>query len=178
MTAASLAYAPNRPLADATSAGAANLSVGAGLIKAGGGAGSFSMVRAWDNMIGPVALQEDLTQLTTLYGQTATDGFVNIFNFAIADAWEHAGLDNLSMPEATANGGRQLALAVLQAGKAPDGRFWTGHLLGHVLSPPVYSQVTSDIDARYGLLADDQFRKVSNEFLNLVALQVGTTPAD
>jgi hypothetical protein len=178
MTVTSLASGVNQPPTGATHAGAADLSIGAEFIKAGGGAGSFSMVRAWDNMIGPSALEEDLTGLTSRYGQAATDQFVSIFNFAIADAWERAGMDNVSMPEPMENGGWPLALAVLRAGKAPDGQLLTGCLLGHALSPRVYSQVAADINARYGPDADDQFRQVSNEFLNLVALQIGTMPAD
>jgi hypothetical protein len=178
MTATSLAYGVNHPHTGATYGSSGDLSIGADFIKAGGGAGSFSMVRAWDNMIGPSALEEDLTGLTSRYGEVATDQFVSIFNFAIADAWKHAGTDNVSLPEPMENGGWPLALAVVRAGKAPDGQLSTGYLLGNVLSPRVYSQVAADINARYGSDADDQFRQVSNEFLNLVALQIGTIPTD
>jgi hypothetical protein len=129
-------------------------------------------------MIGAAALQEDFTDLANLYGQAATDRFVDIFDFAIADAWKRAGMDDVSMPEPTENGGRPLALAVLRAGKAPDGQFLTGYLLGRVLSPRVYSQVAADIEVRYGAGADEQFRQVSNDFLNLVALQIDNPPPD
>jgi hypothetical protein len=178
MTAVALGYSPATSPDGASYSGAANLPIGADFIQAGGGAGSFSMVRAWDNTIGPSALEGALTELTGRYGQAATDRFVRIFNFAIADAWQHAGMDNISMPEPTASSGRDLALAVLSAAKAPDGSYWTGYLLGHVLSPAVYAQVTADINDRYGPDADAQFRRVSNAFLSLVSQQIENAPVD
>ena len=178
MMATSLAYPSNKPLNGATYAGSPDLAVGANFIKAGGGPGSFSMVRAWDNMIGASALEEDLAELASIYGQEPTDRFVSIFNFAIADAWAHAGMDNVSIPQPTESSGRPLALAVLRAGTTQDGLFLDGYLLEHMLSPRVYSQVAGDINARYGPHAYDEFRRVGNEFLDLVATQVGSASVD
>jgi hypothetical protein len=155
--------------------GSTDLPVSVDFIEAGGGPGSFSMVRAYDNMIGPTALQDDLTELAAAYGQRSTDRFVRIFNFAVSDAWKYFGMDNLAVPEPTGNGGRSLALAMFHAGVAPDGTFWTGYLLGHVLTPRVYSQVTADIDNRFGPDADAQFHAMSNQLFNAVARQIGAT---
>jgi hypothetical protein len=178
MSATALGYGPNSSPTGASYTGPAPLSVGVEFIKAGGGAGSFSVVRAWNNTIGPSSLEAALTELSDRYGQAATDEFVRVFNFAIADAWQHAGADNISMPAPAATSGRDLALAFLSAGKAPDGRYWTGYLLAHLLTPRVYMQVAADINNRYGPTADAQFRQISNAFLTLVSQQMGATPAD
>src|SRR5579863_2515323 len=85
--------------------GSADLPVAADFIQAGGGPGSFSIIRAWDNMIGAGALQVDLTKLTSVYGRHATSQFVRIFDFAMADAWDRAGMDNVDMPPPNGSGG-------------------------------------------------------------------------
>jgi hypothetical protein len=155
--------------------GAADLPIAFDLIEAGGGAGSFSVVRAWETMIGPGAVQDDLTELARGYGQPDADQFVRIFNFAIADAWTHFGADDVNVPGQTGSTGPSLAVAMVRAGTAPDGAFWTGYMLGHILTPRVYRQVTADIDARYGSDADARFHRMSNQFFNAVAQQVDAT---
>jgi hypothetical protein len=156
--------------------GSADLPVAANFIQAGGGPGSFSMIRAWDNMIGAYALQVDLTKLTSVYGRHATDQFVRIFDFAMADAWNRAGMDNVNMPGPKGSGGRWLALTILHAGRAPDGKLWMGYLFGHVLSTRIYWQVSADINNRYGVAADARFNRMTNQFLDYVAQQVEMTP--
>jgi hypothetical protein len=161
---------PNGPMY----AGAPDLPVAADLIQAGGGAGSFSMVRAWDNIIGTDVLQGELSNLTDMYGKPAADQFVHIFDFAMADAWMRAGQDDVKMPQATGTIGRPLAFTMLRDGKSPDGTFWTGYMLEHILTQRVYTQVSSDIDNKYGPDANAQFNRVSNQFFKDVAQQIGT----
>lgn len=156
--------------------GSAELPVAANFIQAGGGPGSFSMIRAWGNMIGADALQVDLTKLTRVYGRHATDQFVRLFDFAMADAWNRAGMDNVKMPGPNGNNGRVLALTILRAGRAPDGQLWAGYLFGHVLSPRIYSQVTADVNNRYGIDADARFNRMADQFMDDVAQQVEMAP--
>src|SRR5690348_16379235 len=70
--------------------GAPALDVTAAFIKAGGGAGSFSTVRAFSSMIGDTVLQSELAKLRTRFGARATDRFVHVFDFAMSDAWKRA----------------------------------------------------------------------------------------
>ena len=149
-----------------------DLSVTSNFIEAGGGAGSFSMVRAWDNMIGPDALQGALTSLATTYGPSAKDQFVDIFDFAIADAWIRAGMDNVRMPQATGMGGPQLAMSLYRAGIAPNGSFGAGYLLEHLLTPRVYFQVTNDIYMKYGPDAAAQFNRADDQFFEDIGKQL------
>jgi len=141
-------------------------------IEAGGGAGSFSMVRAWDNMIGADALQGTLKSLATTYGPSAKDQFVDIFDFAIADAWMRAGMDNVRLPQATGTRGPQLAMSVYHAGIAPNGSFGAGYLLENLLTPRVYFQVTSDINMKYGPDAAALFNRVDDQFFEDIGKQL------
>jgi hypothetical protein len=172
MTAAALARN------ESTYGGAANLPLGMNLIDAGGGAGSFSVVRAWENMIGPDELQADLASLAHTYGQSEADRFVDLFNFVMADAWNRAGVDNLRMPASSGENGLPLALAILDAASTPQGNYQVEHLLGQVLTPRVCSQVLADLKAKYGSDAQAQFLTMGNEFLNQVGAQVGEPALD
>lgn len=156
--------------------GSADLAVAADFIQAGGGPGSFSMIRAWENMIGGNALQVDLAELTSVYGRRATDQFVRLFDFTMADAWNRAGRDNVNVPGPTGSAGRVLALTILRASRASDGQIWMGYLLGHMLSPRINSQVSADINNRYGVDADARFSRMADQFLGHVAHQVEMAP--
>jgi hypothetical protein len=171
-TSATRAYDAARSFGGPLYVGSSDLPVAVDFIQAGGGPGSFSMIRAWDNMVGSNALQADLTKLTSVYGRRATDQFVRIFDFTLADGWNRAGKDNVDVPGPTGSAGRLLALTMLRAGRAPDGQIWMGYLLGHVLSPRINSQISADINNRYGVDADARFNRMADQFLGHVAHQV------
>jgi len=104
-------------------AGGANLSLASSLIASGGGPGSYSTVRAFNAMIGEDAVLANERQIATTYGQTNEDRFVHMFDYAIADAWQLAGKNNVSLPPASATGGQALATQLVQAGVAQGGTF-------------------------------------------------------
>jgi hypothetical protein len=175
-TRATWAYEASSSFGGPAYVGSADLPVEADLIQAGGGPGSFSMIRAWDNMIGADAMQTDLTRLTNRYGRHATDQFVRIFDFAVSDAWDRDGMDNIGIPTPSSSSGRVLALAILGAARAPGGQLWMKYLFGHILSPEVYSQVSTDIDNAYGVHDDARFNRMTDRFLGYVAEQDEMAP--
>jgi hypothetical protein len=130
------------------------------------------MVRAWDRMIGPTALEAILQDLAHQYGWPATNRFIKIYNFAISDAWNRFGRHDLSVPWPGERGGRSLARRIVRVGRTPAGEISTAYFFGRVLSPPIYSEVAGDIAATYGSESNIQFHLTGNAFLSAVARQV------
>jgi hypothetical protein len=153
--------------------GTADRMLAADFIAAGGGPGSFSFVRAWDRMIGRSEMEGDIDQLAATYGWHDTNRFIQMANFAIADSWNRYGADNIHMPFPSSVPGLSLAQAIVRAGEGPTGNLWTDYMLGQLDGPRAYSEVSADIVDRYGPYAEKQFTRVGNDFLRLVAQQVG-----
>lgn len=143
------------------------------LYDAGGGPGSFSIVRALDSMIGENALQTELTSLADIYGQPNVDRFTRIFNYAAADAWTRLGDDNVSMPTGNDQYGQSLAAGLVRDGTAADGTFRIAHLFDSTLTPRVYAQVKRDMVARYGSNEAATFDRMANQLFFDVSQIVG-----
>lgn len=147
--------------------------VTAAFIKAGGGAGSFSMVRAFSSMIGDTVLQSELGKLRARFGDRDTDRFVHIFDFAVSDAWKRAGENNLVLPAPGALEGHDLAQAIVTTGTTDSRYFFTGFLLDKLLTHKVHQQVLSDIDVKYGANDNETFNTIANAFFVDLAHQIG-----
>ncbi len=118
------------------------------LIAQGGGAGSFSSIRALSAIVGSNAVQDELSRITARRGAQAAGRFVDIFDYAMADAWHRAGSENVSIPDGGLRGA-QLGDALAAAGNA-SGAFAAQRFFAHILTAPLWKSVTTDIDTRYG----------------------------
>jgi len=125
------------------------------LIAAGGGAGSYSTVRALTSIIGDEAAQTELTTIRTRAGNDAGDRFVHEFDYAISDAWTRAGQDNVTFPD-SAQRGRELGKALYLAGMQSGGFSGQAWLAG-LLTPRVWNDVSHDLDAKYGAGSSSAF---------------------
>jgi len=160
-------------LASSQPAGA-NLPLASSLIAAGGGAGSYSTVRAFDAMIGDNAVLSDQRQLATNFGQANADRFVHMFDYAIADAWQVAGKDDVSMPAPSQTGGQTLAAQLVQAGVTNGGiTFDTDTFFTQLFGSKIASQVQADVNAKYGAGAWTNFSRLSGEFFHNIGQTVG-----
>jgi hypothetical protein len=156
-------------------AGDPALVVTSSLYAAGGGAGSFSTVRALTSIVGDDTLQSELVKLRGQYGAQAVDQFVRVSDFAINDAWKIAGADNVKIPTAGTLTGKDLGSALVQAGTDTSNTFWTGLLLDKALTHKVNMQVMTDIDTKYGEPVDASYHKIANQLFYDFAQSMGTT---
>ncbi|MGA7571460.1 MAG: hypothetical protein WBG27_12705 [Candidatus Aquilonibacter sp.] len=155
-------------------ASGANLSLASSLIASGGGPGSYSTVRAFNAMIGPNAVLADQQQLATAFGQTNADHFVHMFDYAIADAWQLAGKDNVSIPPPAQAGGQALATQLVQAGVTGGGiTFDNDTFFTQLFGAKIGGQVQADINAKYGAGAWTNFSRMSDQFFHNIGQTVG-----
>lgn len=152
----------------------ANLTLASSLIASGGGPGSYSTVRAFDAMIGPDAVLANQKQLSTTYGQTNADLFVHMFDYAIADAWQLAGKNNVSIPPPAQTGGQGLATQLITAGVASGGiTFDTDTFFTSLFGSKITAQVSADVNAKYGSGSWTNFSRMSGQFFHNIGQTVG-----
>lgn len=144
--------------------------VTAELYHVGGEAGGFSSIRALNAMAGESAVTAEFAKLRGQYGDAAIDAFVKTFDYAINDGWTRAGEKNVTFGAPATISDGALGVALVTAGSADDGTFWTGLMLDKLLTHPVYALVTSDIDTRYGADADAQYHRIANQLFYDLAL--------
>ncbi|MDQ2679607.1 MAG: hypothetical protein M3Y21_01095 [Candidatus Eremiobacteraeota bacterium] len=138
------------------------LSITSAFLQAGGGPGSFSTVRALGSMFGQDEVSNEFAKLKTQYGQTRADQFVKTSDFAVRDAFEWAGKDNLKFPASAAFGGSNLGLALEKSGET-NRILWTGYLLDKLFTHKITMQVMADIDAKFGTIANSDYHRISNQ---------------
>ena len=166
LCAALLAAAPPPP--------GANLTLASSLIASGGGPGSYSTVRAFNAMIGENAVLANQQQLATAYGQTNADRFVHMFDYAIADAWQLAGKDNVSIPPPAQTGGQSLAMQLVQAGVTTGGiTFDNDTFFTSLFGTKIAGQVAADVNAKYGAGSWTNFSRMSGQFFHDIGQTVG-----
>lgn len=146
-----------------------NLPTTVAFINAGGGAGSFSTVRAFTNLIGADALQTELRNLRSQYNGNDVDRFVRAMDFTIGDAWQRAGQDDVKMPVASADSGKTLVRDMITAGTFSGGAFRMSAMLDALLTPKVHAQVSNDLSERYGPDAVANLERVGNQFFSDLA---------
>lgn len=149
--------------------GSPSLPVTAAFIAAGGGAGSFSTVRAFNTTIGADALQAELRSLRSKFGSEDVDRFVRAMDFTMIDAWKRAGQDDVAIPPPSSDSGKTLVLDMIRAGTAPGGAFRMNAMLDALLTPQVHGQVQSDLNARYGPDAAATLDRVGTQFFSDLA---------
>lgn len=162
--------------------GAPDVTLASEFIGSGGGAGSFSAIRAFDRMIGGDAVLAQEQSLRAAFGAAPTDRFVREFSYAVSDAWTTASQMNVKLPNAPSSGGDSaLARMIVRAGITPSGTFSTTYLFSHLFSAAVTSNVMQDIDTRFGAGSSASFAQMGDRFfagvartVNVALVQPGT----
>lgn len=156
--------------------GEPNLGATAALIDAGGGADNFSFQAALVSMLGEETVNAEVAKLTKQYSAADVKGFIDGMDFAVNDAIKLVTDAGVTLPPAPAElKGADLAKALVQAGTAPDGTFWSGYLFDKALSHDIHNQVMADIDASVGMDADQLTHKILNQAMFDVAQALGMT---
>src|SRR4051794_18148936 len=78
--------------------GAPALGVTAALLKAGGGAGHFSIATALTSMVGKETVNAEVGKLTKQYGKARVGKWIAIFDYAVADAVKYAVAAKVKLP--------------------------------------------------------------------------------
>lgn len=137
---------------------------------AGGGAGSFSTVRALNSMFGAPTVQGEMQHLQDQFGDTSA--FISMFDFAMDDAWQKAGKDDVAVSKASDLAGQQLATAVVSAG-TQHRVFTVQRLFASLFPPQVAADVLLDLDVKYGADASKNFKSMANSFFTDTGASLG-----
>ncbi len=150
--------------------GAPALEATAALVQAGGGASNFSFSTALVSMLGEKTVNAEVAKLNKQYGEKNVTNFINGMTFAVNDGLKRATAAGVKLPAAPADlKGAKLAEALVKAGVAPDGVWWSGYLFDVALSHDIHVQVMQDIDAKFGHGADENTHKILNQAMFDVA---------
>lgn len=142
----------------------------AALVKAGGGADDFSFSDALVSMLGEKTVNAEVAKLTKQYGEQNVTDFIDGMTFAINAGLKRATEAGVELPEAPADlKGTKLAKALVKAGTAPDGTFWSGYLFDQALSHNIHVQVMADIDTKMSHSADAKTHYILNQAMYDVA---------
>jgi hypothetical protein len=156
--------------------GAPALTVTAALVKAGGGAASFSIAKALVSMLGADTVNAEVGKLSKQYGKDEVGAWLKTFDFAVADSLKIATAAGVTLPDAPSDlTGAKLAQTLVSAGTASDGTFQIEFLLDKAVSHKIHVQVMNDIDADkdLGKLADLHYHQISNQAFYDVAQALG-----
>jgi len=150
------------------------LAATAALIKAGGGAESFSFATALVSMLGQETVDAEVAKLTKQYGAEEVKGFIDGMTFAVKAAIKRVTAAGITLPDAPADlQGPALAKALVQAGTTPDGTFWAGYMFDKALSHKIHVLVMTDVDGAAGHKADEGTHKILNQAMFDVAQALG-----
>jgi hypothetical protein len=153
--------------------GAPDLQVASSLVAAGGAPGAFSIVAALSAMAGPTVATAEVSKLTQQYGKRRVKSYVIVQNFAVDDAVRLATAAGVVFPTPTLTGA-VLAKQVVTLGLL-DGTYYEGYMLDHVVSNKIHAVVMSDIDVKYGTVADANYHLISNQAHYDLAQALGAT---
>ena len=145
------------------------LAVTAALVKAGGGAEDFSFANALVAMLGDETVDAEVAKLTKQYGKDEVNTFLSGIDMAIEFALKRAGEAGITMPEPADLSGIALAKALVEAGVAPDGTFWSGYMFDKAISNKLHNQVMNDINTKASYEEDKVTHKILNQAMYDVA---------
>lgn len=150
------------------------LEVTAALLKAGGGAENFTFSQALVSMLGEKTVNGEVAKLNEQYGDENVTNFIDGMTFAVKDGLKRAVEAGVKLPAAPADlEGAKLAEALVSAGTAPDGIWWSGYLFDKALSHTIHMLVMADIDVKDGHAADENTHKILNQAMYDVAQALG-----
>jgi hypothetical protein len=141
-------------------------------VVAGGGPTNFSTAKALTALVGADLTTAEVGKLTKQYGKANVDSFITVFNYAVDDAAAIAIKDGVKFPQPMTTG-HELAAQVVKDGTTPDGVFWTGYMLDHLVTHPIHDQVMGDIDKKFSPVADANYHKISNQAMYDLAQALG-----
>jgi hypothetical protein len=140
------------------------LAVTASLLAAGGGATKFSAAKALTNMVGADTVKAEVAKLTKQYGKARVGKWLEVFDWAVADAVKIATNAHVKLPSPTLKG-KALAATLVQAAMDKDGTIYTELLLDKALSNGIHSKVMDDIDAKFSPEIDLDYHRITNQAL-------------
>ena len=142
----------------------------AALVKAGGGAEHFSFQKALVSMLGQKTVNAEVAKLTKQYGEKNVTDFINGMDFTVNRSLVRATEAGITLPAAPADlKGTKLAEALVHAGVAPDGVFWSGWMFDNAVSNTIHVLVMADIDTKYGHAYDQNEHRILNQAMYDVA---------
>lgn len=154
--------------------GQPDLGATAALVEAGGGANHFEFSTALVSMLGETTVNAEVAKLTKQYGKKDVNDFLNGMTFAVNDSLKRATEAGVRLPAVPADlKGTKLASALVAAGTAPDGVWWSGYLFDKALSHTIHNQVMADIDQTHGVPYDKNIHKILNQAMYDVAQALG-----
>lgn len=146
----------------------------AALVAAGGGAENFDFGNALVAMLGEETVNAEVKKLTDQYGADEVNEFIAGMTWAVNDALMRATEAGVTLPEPPADlKGEALARALVKAGVANDGIFWSGYLFDVALSHELHNQVMADIEVEFGHDTDKLTHKILNQAMYDVAQALG-----
>lgn len=150
------------------------LEVTAALVKAGGGAQNFQFSKALVSMLGQKTVNAEVAKLTKQYGEKDVNGFLDGMTFAVKDSLQRAAEAGVKLPAAPADlTGAKLAEALVGAGTANGGEWWSGLLFDKALSHQIHNQVMNDINAKFSFSTDQNTHRLLNQAMYDVAQALG-----
>ncbi|MDN5882149.1 MAG: hypothetical protein L0H37_07240, partial [Nitrosospira sp.] len=150
------------------------LAATAALVRAGGGADNFSFAQALVSMLGQETVNAEVAKLNAQYGEEAVKLFISGMDYAVKTGLKLATNAGITLPEAPADlKGVALAKALVKAGTADDGVFWSGHLFDVALSHNLHNAVMADIEANVSHQADKSTHQILNQAMFDVAQALG-----
>jgi hypothetical protein len=173
------AFAANHPsgnnwLGGAIYHGQPDLQLTAALVKAGGGPEHFKFSTALVSMLGQKTVNAEVAKLTKQYGQKDVNGFLDGVTFVVNDALKRATEAGVKLPAAPADlQGQKLAVALVKAGTAPDGTFWSGYFFDKTVSHKIHNEVMIDVDRKFSPAVDKNAHKILNQAMYDVAHALG-----
>ncbi|HET7569087.1 MAG TPA: hypothetical protein VFK96_00690 [Gammaproteobacteria bacterium] len=156
--------------------GQPNLKLTAALVKAGGGPEHFSTAQALTSMLGKKTVNAEVAKLTKQYGKESVHNWLAGTDAVVADALKHATAMGISLPQAPAHlKGHKLAVALVKAGTAPDGTFWSGRFYDTLVSHGIHNAVMADVNQnpKLGVNFDQNVHKITNQAFYDVAHALG-----
>lgn len=139
-----------------------NVALTVAVIDAGGGAQHYDTVALFHTLAGHLAGAEFI-KLRMQNGKGNVESFLSVFNFAVQDIVatfkdEHVNM-NVS-PEPDPHDGKALAAALVAQASDSLGTLSVDVMLDHMLSPGAHSRVRSDIQKKFGMPSDDNYRMI------------------
>lgn len=151
------------------------LDVTVALVNAGGGAENFSFATALVSMLGEDTVNNEVAKLTKQYGEDQVNQFIGGMDYAVNSALRIAGEKGIKLPAPAKLSGVDLAKALVDAGVAPDGVWWSGHMFDVAISHDLHNAVMNDINANVSYEADKTTHKILNQAMYDVAQALGKT---
>lgn len=156
-----------------TYTGPPDLQAAISLVTAGGPVGNFSVVKAIAAMAGAKTANAEVAKLTNQYGAARVNSFVAVQNFAVDDAVRIAMADGVKFPKPMLTGAT-LAKRVVGLGLV-NGTYYEGTQLDHLVTNKIHEQVMSDIDSKFGTLADANYHLIADQAHYDLAQALGVT---